>query len=180
LLAAMGVQVWYERPRVKLEDAAYVSPDAEQATAAAVPAEAPASEVGPIPEPLAFSWIKSERGMVVCPLGADGATARLVKDVLVFGDWVRGHGASHVAQGDFRWPQLLDSGGTPERALAVFLDKHLSAPSSWLGLTAEVAPSIAPWLNDLHVEVLELPLLRNHIGDAATKKSIWQRLKQDN
>lgn len=178
LLAAMGVQVWYQRSSASSNDAiGEIGPPAPDETPSVVQRETPDVEVGPVAEPIAFSWVRSATGMVATSVDVDRTVVGLLKDILVFGDWARGNEITKAVQGDFRWPQLLDSGGTPARALAVFVDKHLTSKSAWLVLTSEVAPSVAPWLEGVGLEVIVVPELRGKIGDAAIKKSIWQSLK---
>jgi len=178
LLAVMGVQMWYQRPSAGSNDTSDdPGTQVPDRTATVAQRETPDIEVGPVVEPIAFSWVRSATGMVATSLDVDRTVVGLLNDILVFGDWARGNEITKAVQGDFRWPQLLDSGGTPARALAVFVDKHLTSKAAWLALTSEVAPSVAPWLEDVGVEVIVVPELRGRIGDAAIKKSIWQRLK---
>ncbi len=188
MLAAMGVQVWYQRGvGVKQQPAEMQKREAAPAAPAAPVVEpdtrgtAKAKSV-PLPQAKAqiveFAWVKGQTGMLMCDVATDAVTLQLVRDIVQFGDFVRGQ--TEVVQpvgNEFRWPQLSDTGGTPLRALTVFLDKHLPAPGAWIALTPEVAPSIAKWLDGLPLTVIELPTLRSDIGDAATKKLIWQSLK---
>lgn len=127
------------------------------------------------PARLAFTWVKGASGMVLNGLVSDAALLKLLKDVVRYADWVsQSQGAG--AHGDFQWPQLLDTSGTPERALGAFVAKHLP-DGGWLALTPEVREQLEPWLAALDVTVIDLPALTANLGDATTKKAIWQQLK---
>ena len=174
MLAAMGVQVWYQRrdlveqtpSETRLSDVPCV-PEAQATPKAAA-------------EIIEFAWVKGQTGMLMCDLAADAVTLQLVKDIVRFGDFARGlTEAVTPVENVFRWPQLADTGGTPLRALTVFIDKHLPKQGAWVALTAEVVPSVAKWLKELPLTVIELPALQPNIGDAATKKMIWQSLRTD-
>jgi hypothetical protein len=191
MLAAMGVQVWYKRrqpnpqppatqtdprleqqiqPQVEVPQPARVDEAQEQASSTPTVA----------PELIEFGWVKSSSGIIVCPLPIDQATAVLLKDVLIYGDWLRGQIKTKVSRGEFRWPQLLDTTeGSPVRALTVFFAKHLSADKPWIGITPEVAPTLTKWLTQLPYTVVELPSLQHNIGDVTTKKTIWSVLKHN-
>ena len=187
MLAAMGVQVWYKRSASAVQvPAAPEAPTTEQNRAptpqpgrSPQPSQTPTAPVAlPAPELIEFSWIKGNTGMIVCPLAIDRATGLLLRDILVYGDWLQGQANAKISRGEFRWPQLLDTtGGTPIRALTVFIDKHLSADNVWIGVTPEIAPSLTKWLAQLPIKVIALPSLQNSIGDASTKKAIWTALK---
>jgi hypothetical protein len=125
-----------------------------------------------------FTWVKGRSGMVLSNLNPDEAALQLIRDIVVYGDWAREHGeAAMLSKGDFQWPQLLDTGGTPVRALAVFVEKHWSGQTPWIAITAEVQSSVAHWFENIPVKVIELPAVKPSIRDAAMKKTIWQSLK---
>ena len=102
----------------------------------------------------------------------------MAKDAVAYADWLRQCVSGKTAQGEFVWPQLLDTGGTPERALGVFVEKHLSQADGWLALTDDVAAQVGSWLSRLDVAWLALPALQGQADDVATKKALWQSLKQ--
>ncbi len=201
-LAMMGIPVWYERcasgdVSAGLDQRAAgghadhpgeADTTADVAPPAATLAEPPAAAATPPPstaeaappaasaEIIEFTWVKGTSGLVVHTLSGDAATLTLLKDVVRFGDWTRkAEPGSGGDRGDFRWPQLVDTSGSPLRALRAFFAKHLDS-EAWVGITAEALPQLAPWLGELEIRVVELPALDRNIGDAATKKEIWQRL----
>ena len=93
-----------------------------------------------------------------------------------FGDWtLKAETGGGQDRGDFRWPQLVDTSGSPLRALRAFFAKH-ATPEAWVGITGEALPQLSPWLDELQLRAVELPALDRNIGDAATKKEIWQKL----
>ena len=193
MLAAMGVQVWHARNAETNQPSHQVpiTPEPAATSGSEVSAmraesqradEAQVSQPAVVPsatvEPLEFTWVKGSSGMVLCGLGADAAALQLVRDIVVFGDWVRNHReAPNLTKGDFEWPQLLDTEGTPARALAVFVDKHWPQQGAWIALAAEVQPSVSKWLENVPVTVIDLPAVQASIRDAALKKTIWQTLK---
>ncbi len=189
-LAIMGIPTWHLRvaargpaePEVRSEPE--TSPPAPAAEPAPVRAEPqlppPAEPAGAAPEPAAaqlieFIWVKGASGMLLNDLASDAATIRLLKDMVRYGDWVGGHQGA-PQQGDFRWPQLVDTSGSPERALAAFVGKHLPE-GGWLAMTPGVLSQLEPWLEGLGVKVLALAPLTRSLGDAAVKKEIWQQFK---
>jgi len=148
-------------------------------------------------EPLAFSWVKGAQGMLVYTGGADNGQMQLAKDIVVYIDWLHTRIERRANQavltdapsikpakrtsGDFRWPQLLDSGGTPARSLAVFFDKHLAIESMhsppWVAVSADAMQQLGPWLQDLALGVIEVPPVAGQLVDAAKKKQIWLSLQ---
>ncbi len=210
LLALMGVQVWYARetvdqtipsveartPATAPTSSALKSPRPQPPRPKSPGPEIPTSKSpGATPTPIAepatpvatrtpdliqFSWVKGRTGMIVCPLTLDRTTAIMLRDVLIFADWMRGEKATRTSQGEFRWPQLLDTTvGTPVRALSAFVDKHLPDTQAWLGITPEVAPDLDKWLADLPVKVIQLPSLQDSIGNPGVKQAIWSLLKNN-
>ncbi len=162
---------------------------ATESSRAAEPTPAPVQQASAA-EPqqiIEFSWLKGSHALAVCPLAVDTTGIQLLQDVLAYTSWLTREADSKVetpvlAKGEFRWPQLIDTGGTPLRTLAAFYDKHFGTrPAQWL-LTAEVVPMLKPWLEQLAVrvpvEVIALPALQTSVGDPACKKQIWQTLAQ--
>ncbi len=192
-LAMMGIPVWYERrasgavsrgldqagPGVRADPPGGADTPADVAPAAAAtppPSTAEAAPPAASAEIIEFTWVKGASGLVVHTLSGDAATLTLLKDVVRFGDWtLKAELGSGGDRGDFRWPQLVDTSGSPLRALRAFFAKHHDS-EAWVGITAEALPQLAPWLGELEIRVIELPALDRNIGDAATKKEIWQRL----
>jgi DNA polymerase III psi subunit len=79
--------------------------------------------------------------------------------------------------GEFRWP-ILDSGGSPERALHAFFDKlDLGQDKHCVLVTDEVLANIEPMLS-LEAKVIEMPAVSQIASDAGLKKKLWARLQQ--
>ena len=85
-------------------------------------------------EIIEFTWVKGASGLVVHTLCSDAATLTLLKDIVRFGDWTRKmETGSGNDRGDFRWPQLVDTSGSPLRA---FLSTRPTCSSGcWVGPT---------------------------------------------
>ena len=111
-------------------------------------------------------------------MAIDPAALQLAKDAVVFADWARQQPTGGVSQGDFRWPQLLDTNGTPERSLNVFIDKHVPQAGGWLAVSGEVLEQVETWLGKLNVRWLSVPELHGRADRVETKKKLWQSLKQ--
>jgi len=189
MLADMGIQVWYERLPEAIASPLPETESPQPTPEPTVPSEAlPAavSEAPPAAVIVEFCWLKHDSGLVAYPLTADAAAVQVLKDILSYGAWVNSRGEASLkarpAQGDFRWPQLVESSGTPLRALAAFYDKHFAEQAAWILLTAEVAPMLQPWLQELAetlpIKLVELPALHLSVSDPASKKQIWQILHQ--
>jgi len=197
MLAAMGVQVWHLRrsggaaeppeqavavagPAPELASAQNIQSNEPLAETAGVQREAP-DEPPPAPQIIEFVWVRGETGMLLCDLGVSEAGLRMALDIVAFGDWLRGANGKQV-HGDFRWPQLVGSSGSPLRAMNVFLDKHLpqrDGAQRWLAIVGEVAEQFTGWQTDLPARVIELPALVVGPGAAAGKKVIWQSMRAD-
>lgn len=197
MLAAMGVQVWHlrrsggamqppeqavaeARPLPEPAPARNIQSDEPVAETASVQREAP-GEPSPAPQIIEFVWVRGETGMLLCDLGVSEAGLRMALDIVAFGDWLRGTTGKQV-HGDFRWPQLVGSSGSPLRAMNVFLDKHLPQREDaqrWLAIVGDVAEQFSGWQADLPARVIELPALVVGPGAAAGKKVIWQSMRAD-
>ena len=128
------------------------------------------------PQIIEFMWVRGRTGMLLCGLEISEAGLRMAQDIVAFGDWLRGATGKPV-HGDFRWPQLVGSSGSPERAMNVFLDKHLPQHDDtqrWLAIAGDVTEQFTGWQSPLPAQVIELPALVVGPGDAAAKKAIWQ------
>lgn len=154
-------------------------------------------EASPAVDPLAFAWIKGAFGMLLISPGAQGSALQLAKDVVVYADWLHRQNSqtqsevdknsvvsqsTQPAVGDFRWPQLLDSGGTPARSLAAFFEKHLGEQAldvpRWLVAEADVVAQITPWLPEQLHQLVEVPQITGQLCNAAEKKRIWSSLQK--
>lgn len=158
---------------------AHVAGAGQASQAAATPASAPQDVA--TPQIIEFSWVRGETGMLLCELGISEAGLRMAQDIVAFGDWLRGATGKPV-HGDFRWPQLVGSSGSPVRAMHVFLDKHLPQRDDaqrWLAIAGDVAEQFTGWQAGLPAQVIELPALFVGPGDAAGKKVIWQSIRAD-
>jgi len=80
-------------------------------------------------------------------------------------------------QGEFNWP-ILDSGGSPERALDTFFAKHeIGKPTDWVLATDEVLAVVEGMLR-LDAEIISIRKIDHLASDAASKRELWTRLKR--
>jgi hypothetical protein len=77
---------------------------------------------------------------------------------------------------DFRWP-IVEAAGTPERAIAVFCNKHglLSAKMVVL-ITAAGLDQLTPWINDDIDHWHTLDSLTEASSHGLAKRALWQHI----
>ena len=189
----MGVQVWFARGA----EAAVTSAAAAGSEAATVPVVQPEpvpqaeSQVAhtPVPPgdtpatvaPLQFSWLRTRSGLLMLDYQDDPALARLLSDIMIYIDWRVGrsngeNGKPQVQQGQFQWPQLQQTSGTPARALAVWLEKHQAEQLAWLGASSALMQELTPWIEPLEIRLTDVGDLQQAVRDAAAKKELWRLL----
>ncbi len=191
MLRAMGVQVWHARGAA---DAGVPEQPAPAPVRSAAQA-APQQSTQPVPQvqQLTFAWLRSSRALIMYSSG-DAAVQRLLKDLLSYIDWRavaqqlqsgggggggEESGRLRLQQGEFRWPQLHASGGTPARALAAWADKQQLQQLSWIGAGEDLMPQLAPWLTELGRPLVSLADLNLVLRDATAKKALWQQLNNN-
>lgn len=81
-----------------------------------------------------------------------------------------------VRNTDFRWP-IVEASGTPERAIAMFCNKHelLSAKTVVLITTAGLG-QLAPWINDDINHWHTLDSLAEASSQGLAKRALWQHI----
>ncbi len=131
--------------------------------------------------PIRFAWLACGSGLLA-GVGQAGQDERFAGDVARFLHWRQTGGyEGRLRSGDFTWPQIDNAASSPERALAAFFRKHLTAADTeadpfWLALTPE-AQELRPWLPD-NVRLLDLPDLALCASDATEKRLLWHRLSE--
>ena len=103
-----------------------------------------------------------------------------VQDLLLCLNWSVTNGEFEVAKksllSEFQWPVVATS-GTPERAIAAFLDKHgLSSPEGIGLLSAGAMRILKPWLPSATSRFVEVPDLAELATDALAKEKLWGEL----
>ena len=103
-----------------------------------------------------------------------------VQDLLLCLNWSVTNGEFEVAKksllSEFQWPVVATS-GTPERAIAAFLDKHgLSSPEGIGLLSAGAMRILKPWLLSATSRFVEVPDLAELATDALAKEKLWGEL----
>ena len=79
------------------------------------------------------------------------------------------------ASGDFLWPQLDSSSGTPQRVLQAFLTKNLKGRTRWFVAEEMVVEQISPWL-DMPEQLQVIPAIHAAVTDPQAKQQLWQAL----
>ncbi len=131
---------------------------------------------------LAFSWMKTESCLLIYSetdsMNPDKVKQQLLKDLVLAMDWhCRGpsDGRANVTLGEFRWPQLLQSTGTPQRAIAVWLDKYAVDNLSWFAADDQCHVEVRQWMGSMADRLINIGDLNSL--DAEAKRTLWQQLK---
>lgn len=185
-LAAMGVQVWYERTALQRDSVGQIqSLDIDEAVEAVTesvttkrvtttpPAvtktEASGTDVGVTP--IEFLWWRGAAGMLVGDITGN-YDERLLKDLVAALDWHVGSTHGNVTNGHFRWPQLTSTNGSPERAMRAFMDKYLPDGASWLMVAESLVADLSPFF-PADLKCWQLP---ESMRSPNEKRALWQRL----
>ena len=112
------------------------------------------------------------------PIG--GPSQSFVQDLLLFLNWRVSNGEFDASKksllSEFRWPVVATS-GTPERAVAAFLDKHGLTSPEGLGLfSAGAMQALKPWLPSVTSRFIEVPDLADLATNALAKEKLWGEL----
>ena len=109
-----------------------------------------------------------------------GPSEFFVQDLLMFLNWSVANGEFEASKklllSEFQWPVVATS-GTPERAVAAFLDKHgLTSPESVGLLSAGAMKALKPWLPSATSRLIEVPDLAELAANALAKEKLWGEL----
>lgn len=109
------------------------------------------------------------------PIG--GPSQSFVQDLLMFLNWRVTNGEFEVGKkpllSEFQWPVVATS-GTPERAVAAFLDKHGLTSAEGLGLFSPGAMTVLkPWLPSATSRFIEVPDIAELASNALAKEKLW-------
>jgi len=109
-----------------------------------------------------------------------GPSQSFVQDLLLFVHWQLSNGEFDGSKkpliSEFQWPVVATS-GTPERALAAFLDKHGLTTPAGLGLISPDAMKVLkPWLPIEGSRFLEVASLAELATNAQAKVQLWGEL----
>lgn len=112
------------------------------------------------------------------PIG--GPSQSFVQDLLLFLNWSVTNGEFDASKksllSEFQWPVVATS-GTPERAVAAFLDKHGLTSPEGLGLfSAGAMKALKPWLPSATSRFIEIPDLAELVTNALAKEKLWDKL----
>ena len=187
MLKQMGIQVWYARaserpPSADVETAPVpgVQPSPEPQPARVEDMPEPVDEVSAelqSPDPISFVWLASPSTLLLLAEGEESQLAFFM-DVLSFLDWRAGVTTStplRLKPAHFQWPQLLDSKGSPQRALAAFVERSTSTSTRWVLTSKGPLEQLRPWLT-LPGEVVELPPPATLMQQSPEKAALWRRL----
>ncbi|MEZ7817800.1 MAG: hypothetical protein QMB25_00285 [Pseudomonadales bacterium] len=109
-----------------------------------------------------------------------GLSQSFVQDLLLFLNWHITNGEFETTKkpllSEFQWPVVATS-GTPERAIAAFLDKHELTSGQGLGLLSAGAMKVLkPWLPSQLSHFIEVPELAELATNALAKEQLWSEL----
>ncbi len=188
-LSVLGIRPWYLRSGTPAEPA---SPELETVVQPVEQtAVVPAPEIKPSavdeavntdqPTRIEFAWYAGQAGMLLVgrhhPL-----VARFARDILNYLDWQVLHDATDsvetkgkFTQGEFKWPQLTPGQGSPQRALAAFVETYLPRGAKWIGI-CEPVTDLSPWL-DSALQITKLADPAVILPDASAKKALWLQLQ---
>ena len=129
-------------------------------------------------QPIHFAWTRMDKCLLLHPLELDKAQRQFVSDVLTAVQFTLAGNQQKVrpVSGEFRWPQLENSSGDPQRAMSVWLDKH-AADVVWLGVEESAAVQFDGWpASSAQRRVVVLEDLFVAISQSAAKQALWNRL----
>ena len=144
----------------------------------------------PIVKPIHFAWTRSGNVLIVHRTGLDKLHQQFLRDVVRAAQWqlLKNTAASPQAEGqlgkgstttgEFRWPQLVESAGTPDRALKAWANKQLSE-DMLIGFDAEVITQHEDWsvVESAAGTVVQLGDLFAATTQAQAKIQLWQLLQ---
>ena len=105
---------------------------------------------------------------------------RFLQDLASALHWTRARDALNdkLRNTEFRWP-IVEAAGTPERAVAVFCQKHqmLSGETPVL-ITPAAQAALTPWISAETSHWIPIETLGEVSGQGAAKRALWQQLMQ--
>ena len=105
---------------------------------------------------------------------------RFLQDLASALHWARARSALNdkLHNTEFRWP-IVEAAGTPERAVAVFCQKHqmLSGETPVL-ITPATQAALTPWISAETSHWIPIETLGEVSGQGAAKRALWQQVMQ--
>ena len=105
---------------------------------------------------------------------------RFLQDLASALHWARARSALNdkLRNTEFRWP-IVEAAGTPERAVAVFCQKHqmLSGEMPVL-ITPAAQAALTPWISAETSHWIPIETLGEVSGQGAAKRALWQQVMQ--
>ena len=105
---------------------------------------------------------------------------RFLQDLASALHWTRARSALNdkLRNTEFRWP-IVEAAGTPERAVAVFCQKHqmLSGEMPVL-ITPAAQAALTPWISAETSHWIPIETLGEVSGQGAAKRALWQQVMQ--
>ncbi|MEM7097130.1 MAG: hypothetical protein AAF541_02650 [Pseudomonadota bacterium] len=139
--------------------------------------DAPAAAV--VAQPIAFDWTRMGHAVLLHEPIHDPALNQFCRDLLLAVNWIvvakEAPNTGKVSRGEFRWPQLENSSGSPERVLAAWWDKHVVQPATVIAQTGVIEQLQAWHAFDKNV-VQEIQALDQMMGQPELKRVLWQQL----
>lgn len=105
---------------------------------------------------------------------------RFLQDLASALHWARAHSALNdkLRNTEFRWP-IVEAAGTPERAVAVFCQKHqmLSGEMPVL-ITPAAQAALTPWISAETSHWIVVETLSDVSSQGVAKRALWQQVMQ--
>ncbi|NKB97414.1 MAG: hypothetical protein GKR90_02790 [Pseudomonadales bacterium] len=121
--------------------------------------------------PVEYFWWRGGSGLLLLPPPGN-YDEQLLKDIVAAMDWRANGEVGKVENGHFRWPQLTSTSGTPERAIAAFIDKFAPTETKWVMVTEKLLTELSPYLTF----TIDIDTLPDALHQADEKKRLWQIL----
>ena len=138
-----------------------------------------------MPQPEAPAPVRIELNFVATPaliyVGETELSAlelRFLQDIAGAAQWAmrRSTLKGAVRNSEFRWP-IVEATGTPERAIAVFCEKHgMLSRSTAVLVSTGAAAVLKPWLSASTEHWLAVDVLAQTLTQGAAKRALWQRV----
>ena len=158
---------------VSLDDGVEVAPNSPDA-----------SEDANLIEPIAFDWTRAGSVILLHDPQLDSGLKQFCRDLLLGVGWIVAEQAdpdalkqntSKYAQGEFRWPQLENSSGRPDRVLSAWWAKHVNESTTVVAVSS-VIRQLVVWENLSTNQVFEIADLDEAMSQPQVKRALWQQL----
>lgn len=154
----------------------------EEATPASAVADEPQPSMSqpevPAPVRIELNFVATPALIYVGETELSALELRFLQDIAGAAQWVmrRSPLKGAVRNSEFRWP-IVEAAGTPERAIAVFCEKHgMVSRSTAVLVSTGAAAVLKPWLSASTEHWLAVDVLAQTLTQGDAKRALWQRV----